>query len=149
MISKNGVINIFTVHLQKNCMMYLYHIKKLLILIIYLFVLLHVNYYPYVTIHPASASNCTYKITENELPVLVFGTSNFNRHFCPLGLCLLSTDKAADTFKTLFRILKSCGPLIMQQLYDITHVMADGVPDITSAMCVNYQKHVHLCVEHT
>ena len=96
-----------------------------------------------------SAVGCTYKITENEVPILVFGTSNFNRHFRPLGLRFLSTDKAADTFKTLFRILKSCEPLIMQQLYDVTHVIAVGAPDITSAMCVNYQKHVDLCVGHT
>ncbi|CAF3926247.1 unnamed protein product [Rotaria sordida] len=81
------------------------------------------------------AIDCTYKITWNELPLLVFGTSDFNRHFHPLGLCLISTDEAADTFKTLFRVLKSCVPLIIQQPYDITHVMADGAPGITSAMC--------------
>ncbi|CAF1213443.1 unnamed protein product [Didymodactylos carnosus] len=34
----------------------------------------------------------TYKITWNELPLLIFETSDFNRHFHPLGLCLISTD---------------------------------------------------------
>ncbi|CAF1565907.1 unnamed protein product, partial [Didymodactylos carnosus] len=53
------------------------------------------------------AIDCTYKITYNELPLLVFGTSDLNRHFHPLGLCLISTDESADTFKTLFRVLKS------------------------------------------
>ncbi|CAF1149196.1 unnamed protein product [Didymodactylos carnosus] len=56
--------------------------------------------------------DCTYKVTWNELPLLVFGTSDLNRHFHPLGLCLISTDESADTFKTLFRVLKSCVPLI-------------------------------------
>ncbi|CAF1570008.1 unnamed protein product, partial [Didymodactylos carnosus] len=81
------------------------------------------------------AIDCTYKITYNELPLLVFGTSDLNRHFHPLGLCLISTDESADTFKTLFRVLKSYVPLIIQQPYDITHVMADGAAGITSAMC--------------
>ncbi|CAF1220346.1 unnamed protein product [Didymodactylos carnosus] len=57
------------------------------------------------------AIDCTYKITWNELPLLVFGTSDLYRHFHPLGLCLISTDESADTFKTLFRVLKSCVPL--------------------------------------
>ncbi|CAF1047790.1 unnamed protein product [Didymodactylos carnosus] len=79
----------------------------------------------------ALAIDCTYKITWNELPLLIFGTSDLNRHFHPLGLCLISTYESADIFKTLFRVLKSSVPLIIQQPYD-THVMADGTAGITS-----------------
>ncbi|CAF1330962.1 unnamed protein product [Didymodactylos carnosus] len=49
------------------------------------------------------AVDCTYKITTNELPLLVFGTSDCNRRFYPMGICLISTDESADTFRTLFR----------------------------------------------
>ncbi|CAF1398863.1 unnamed protein product, partial [Didymodactylos carnosus] len=49
------------------------------------------------------AIDCTYKITTNELPLVVFGTSDLHRHFRPIGVCLISTDESAETFKTLFR----------------------------------------------
>ncbi|CAF1020052.1 unnamed protein product [Didymodactylos carnosus] len=90
------------------------------------------------------AIDCTYKITWNELPLLVFGTSDLYRHFHPLGLCLISTDESADTFKTLFRVLKSCVPLIIQQPYDITHVMADGTAVILYVQSIaNVDEYLH------
>ncbi|CAF1445535.1 unnamed protein product, partial [Didymodactylos carnosus] len=49
------------------------------------------------------AIDCTYKILFNGLPLVVFGTSDLHRHFRPVGVCLISTDESAETFKTLFR----------------------------------------------
>ncbi|CAF1461591.1 unnamed protein product [Didymodactylos carnosus] len=49
----------------------------------------------------------TYKITSNNLPLLVFGTSDLNRHFFPIGICLISTDESADAFKILLHISSS------------------------------------------
>ncbi|CAF1030184.1 unnamed protein product [Didymodactylos carnosus] len=76
--------------------------------------------------------DCTYKITTNELPLLVFGTSNCNHRFYPMGICLISTDQSADTFRTLFRGIQQSA--VNNQAYTISHVVADGSPGLTSAM---------------
>ncbi|CAF1174096.1 unnamed protein product, partial [Didymodactylos carnosus] len=49
------------------------------------------------------AIDCTYKVTWNNLPILIFGTSDYKRHFHPIGLCLVSSDEGASTYKTLFQ----------------------------------------------
>ncbi|CAF1309729.1 unnamed protein product [Didymodactylos carnosus] len=58
------------------------------------------------------AIDCTYKVTSNALPLLVFGTSDMNRKFYPMGLCLISTDESATTYKTFFRELQVCASRI-------------------------------------
>ncbi|CAF4505018.1 unnamed protein product [Rotaria sp. Silwood2] len=80
------------------------------------------------------AIDCTYKITTNELPLLVFGTSDYNRRFYPMGICLMSTDESANTFRTLFRGIQQWASAVSNQAYTISHVMADGASDLTSAM---------------
>ncbi|CAF2610650.1 unnamed protein product [Rotaria sp. Silwood2] len=80
------------------------------------------------------AIDCTYKITTNELPLLVFGTSDYNRRFYPMGICLISTDESADTFRTLFRGIQQWASAVNNQAYTISHVLADGAPGLTTAM---------------
>ncbi|CAF1366929.1 unnamed protein product [Rotaria sordida] len=74
------------------------------------------------------AIDCTYKITTNELSLLVFGTSDYNRRFYPMGICLISTDESADTFRTLFRVIQQWASVVNNQADTISHVLADGAP---------------------
>ncbi|CAF1143649.1 unnamed protein product [Didymodactylos carnosus] len=78
---------------------------------------------------------CTYKVTANELPLLVFGTSDFNRRFYPMGVCLISSDESSETFKTFFRGIQVWASTINNQAYTVSHVMGDGAAGITGAMC--------------
>ncbi|CAF4068084.1 unnamed protein product [Rotaria sordida] len=80
------------------------------------------------------AIDCTYKITTNELSLLVFGTSDYNRRFYPMGICLISTDESADTFRTLFRGIQQWASVVNNQAYTISHVLADEAPGLTTAM---------------
>ena len=48
----------------------------------------------------------TYEITAAKLPLIVFGTSEANHQFSPMGKCLISTDEPADTFWTLLNGLQ-------------------------------------------
>ncbi|CAF3510305.1 unnamed protein product, partial [Rotaria sp. Silwood2] len=57
-----------------------------------------------------------------------------NRRFYPMGICLISTDESADTFRTLFRGIQQWASAVNNQAYTILHVMADGAPGLTSAM---------------
>ena len=51
--------------------------------------------------------DATYKLTWNDLPLLVFGASDADRHFCPFGVALISTDEHSTCFKQLFNQLQS------------------------------------------
>ncbi|CAF1469288.1 unnamed protein product, partial [Didymodactylos carnosus] len=66
------------------------------------------------------AVDCTYKVTWNNLPILIFGTSDYKRHFHPIGLCLVSSDEAASTYKTLFQGVPTWASNINQQTYLIS-----------------------------
>ncbi|CAF3421632.1 unnamed protein product [Rotaria sp. Silwood2] len=54
--------------------------------------------------------DATYKITWNELPLLVFGASDGNRHFKPFGVALISDDESSSCFEHLFTTLQSFLP---------------------------------------
>jgi hypothetical protein len=50
--------------------------------------------------------DATFKLNWNELPVLVFGSSDGNRHFYPYGVAVIGTDEAASSYITLFQTIK-------------------------------------------
>ena len=45
--------------------------------------------------------DATYKLTWNELPLLVFGASDANRHFKPFGIALISHDGNEKCYEQL------------------------------------------------
>ena len=51
--------------------------------------------------------DATYKPTWNELPLLVFASSDANRHFRPLGVALVLNDEKSTCYIDLFRQLKN------------------------------------------
>ncbi|CAF1558682.1 unnamed protein product, partial [Didymodactylos carnosus] len=97
----------------------------------------------------ALAIDCTYKVTWNNVPILIFGTSDYKRHFHPVGLCLVSSDEASSTYETLFQGVPTWASNINQQTYLISHVMGDGAAGITSAMSVIPQSRRLMCWAHT
>ncbi|CAF1575357.1 unnamed protein product [Didymodactylos carnosus] len=63
------------------------------------------------------------------------------RHFCPIGVCFISTDESVETFKTLFRGIQVSIKLgvfrnnnALYKAEQLSYVMADGAPHVTSAM---------------
>ena len=46
--------------------------------------------------------DATFKLNWNELPVLVFDSSDSNRRFHPYGIAVIGTDEAASSYITLF-----------------------------------------------
>ncbi|CAF1549088.1 unnamed protein product, partial [Didymodactylos carnosus] len=72
------------------------------------------------------AIDCTYKITTNELPLLVFGASDCNRRFYSVSICLIYTDPSADRFRTLFCVFNTGLQQLIIKAYTISHVMADA-----------------------
>ena len=46
--------------------------------------------------------DATYKITCNELPLLLFGSTDANRHFKPFGIALVSDDENETCYEQLF-----------------------------------------------
>ena len=51
--------------------------------------------------------DATYRLTWNELPLLVFGSSDANCHFRPLGVALVTNDEKSTCYIDLFRQLKN------------------------------------------
>ncbi|CAF4399431.1 unnamed protein product [Rotaria sp. Silwood2] len=77
--------------------------------------------------------DATYKLTWNELPLLVFGSSDVDRHFRPFGVALISSDETSTCYIDLFKQLKLISTQENQREYVVNYVMADGAPGITSA----------------
>ncbi|CAF4737891.1 unnamed protein product, partial [Rotaria sp. Silwood2] len=72
--------------------------------------------------------DATYKITWNELPLLVFGSTDANRCFKPFGIALVSHDENEKCYEQLFT---SNNTLSLQEFNHpclISHMMADGAP---------------------
>ncbi|CAF1415697.1 unnamed protein product, partial [Didymodactylos carnosus] len=69
-------------------------------------------------------------------------------HFHPIGLCWVSSDDAASTYKTLFQGVPIWVSNINQQTYLISHVMGDEAAGITSAMSVIPQSRRLMCWAH-
>ncbi|CAF1306954.1 unnamed protein product, partial [Rotaria sordida] len=80
------------------------------------------------------AIDCTYKITSCELPLLIFGTSDINRRYFPMGLCLISTDETTKTFVTFLKGIQVWAATANHQPYTINVIMADGAPGLTAAV---------------
>ena len=70
--------------------------------------------------------DATYKITRNELLLLLFGTTDANRHFKPFGIALVSHDENETCYEQLFTSISSLAIQEFNQLCLIRHVMADG-----------------------
>ena len=52
--------------------------------------------------------DATFKLNWNELPVLVFGSSDSNRRFHPYGIAVIGTNETASSYITLFQTIKEC-----------------------------------------
>ena len=70
--------------------------------------------------------DATYKITQNELAPLVFGSTDANRHFKPLGIALVANDENETRYEQLFTSISSLATQEFNQSCLISHVMADG-----------------------
>ena len=63
---------------------------------------------------PLLQLDATYKVTWNELPLLIFGSSDANTRFRPFGAALVSTDESSSCYETLFTSLHA---LSLQELH--------------------------------
>ncbi|CAF0818891.1 unnamed protein product [Rotaria sordida] len=83
---------------------------------------------------PLLQIDATYKITWNELPLLVFGASDGNRHFHPFGVALVSDDESSSCYEHLFQSLQQLSIQELQKPYSPGFIMADGVLGINLLM---------------
>ena len=65
--------------------------------------------------------DATFKLNWNELPVLVFWSSDGSCRFHPYSIAVIGTDEAASSYMTLFQSIKECvfnitGKLIQKSL---------------------------------
>jgi hypothetical protein len=70
--------------------------------------------------------DATYKLTWNNLPLLVFGASDADRHFHPFGIALVSSDEDSTCFHQLFNQLQSLSTQQFNRQYVVNYIMADG-----------------------
>ena len=64
-----------------------------------------------ISIAPLSAMlqvDATFKLNWNELPVLVFGSSDSSRRFHPYGIAVIGTNETASSYITLYQTIKEC-----------------------------------------
>jgi hypothetical protein len=72
--------------------------------------------------------DATYKLNWNNLPLLVFGSTDANRHFKPFGMALISNDENTECFNHLFNSINSLALQEFNQSCVINQIMADGAP---------------------
>ena len=72
----------------------------------------------------------TYKLKWNELPLLVFGTSDCNRSFRPFGVALVCEYESSPCYQHLFNCLRSLSIQQLHQPYSHKFIMADGALDM-------------------
>ncbi|CAF1398921.1 unnamed protein product [Rotaria magnacalcarata] len=77
--------------------------------------------------------DATYKLTWNELPLLVFGSSDADRHFHPFAIALVSNDEDSICYKDLFNQLQLISTQENNRPFYINFIMADGAPGIRKA----------------
>lgn len=70
--------------------------------------------------------DATYKITWNDLPLLVFGSTDGNRHFKPFGIALVSSDESSKCYEQLFTSINTLSMKEFNHSCVINQVMADG-----------------------
>ena len=75
---------------------------------------------------PLLQVDATYKLTWNELPLLVFGTSDCKRNFRPFGIALVCNDEDSKCYEYLFNTLQSLSIQELHQPYSPKFIMADG-----------------------
>ncbi|CAF4383101.1 unnamed protein product [Rotaria socialis] len=75
--------------------------------------------------------DATYKLTWNELPLSVSGSSDADRHFRSFGVALVSSDEGSACYIDLFKQLKLISGQENQREYIVHYVMTDGAPGIT------------------
>ena len=73
--------------------------------------------------------DATYKVTWNNLPLLVFGSTDANRHFKPFGMALISEDENTECYVKLFDSIKTLAVQLNVQCF-INQVMSDGAQGI-------------------
>ena len=73
--------------------------------------------------------DATYKVTWNNLPLLVFGSTDAHRHVKPFGMALISEDENAECYVKLFNSIKMLAVQLNVQCF-INQVMSDGAPGI-------------------
>jgi hypothetical protein len=71
--------------------------------------------------------DATYKVNWNNLPLLVFGSTDANRHFKPFGMALISDDESVECYVKLFNSIKTLAVQLNIQCL-INQVMSDGAP---------------------
>ncbi|CAF3297543.1 unnamed protein product [Rotaria socialis] len=72
--------------------------------------------------------DATYKLTWNELPLSVSGSSDADRHFRSFGVALVSSDEGSACYIDLFKQLKLISGQENQREYIVHYVMTDGAP---------------------
>ncbi|CAF3716596.1 unnamed protein product [Rotaria socialis] len=77
--------------------------------------------------------DATYKLTWNNLPLLVFGSTDANRHFKPFGIALISHDENAECYKQLFNSINTLAIQEFNHPCLINQLMGDGAQAITTA----------------
>ncbi|CAF1029452.1 unnamed protein product [Didymodactylos carnosus] len=77
--------------------------------------------------------DATFKVNWNELSLLVFGSSDSNRHFHPYGVALISTDEAADSYMHVFQTLKQVVQSVTGIVFNVAYLLGDGAKGITAA----------------
>ncbi len=94
--------------------------------------------------------DATFKLNWNDLPVLIFGSSDGNRRFHPYGMATIRTDEGASSYITLFQTIKECVynvtskiiyisllvskiPCVRSIQYDFQYLMGDGAMKITAS----------------
>ena len=70
--------------------------------------------------------DATYKLTWNNFPLLVFGSTDANRHFKPFGMALISDDENIQSYNDLFHSINSLALQELRAPCVINQVMADG-----------------------
>jgi hypothetical protein len=71
--------------------------------------------------------DATYKLTWNELPLLVFGLKDANRHFKPFSVALISHDENEKCYEQLFTSINALSIQEFNQQCFINYFMADRV----------------------
>ena len=79
----------------------------------------------------------TYKLTWNDLPLLVFGSTDANRHFKPFGLALISSDEGSKCYEDLFMSINALSINELKQGCLINKIMADGAAGMFSFLSLS------------
>ncbi|CAF1246400.1 unnamed protein product [Didymodactylos carnosus] len=77
--------------------------------------------------------DATFKVNWNEIPLLVLGSSDSNRHFHLYGVALISTDEAADSYMHVFQTFKQVVQSVTGIVFNVAYLLGDGATGITAS----------------